>query len=80
MNVAPCSNCGVQHGAIHEDHCSIHDSPLRRHLKQPPPLGWRCPVCGRGLAPHVSVCDCTTSLELLDCLSKLDVEHPPPEA
>ena len=49
-----------------------------RNLEQP--LGWRCPVCGRGLAPHVSVCDCTTSLELLDCLSKLDVEHPPPEA
>lgn len=23
-----------------------------------PPLGWRCPVCGRGLAPHVTVCPC----------------------
>ena len=22
------------------------------------PLGWRCPVCSRGLAPHVSECSC----------------------
>ncbi|KKK99115.1 hypothetical protein LCGC14_2635960, partial [marine sediment metagenome] len=22
------------------------------------PLGWRCPLCKRGLAPHVSECSC----------------------
>ena len=23
-----------------------------------PPLGWRCPCCGRGLAPDVKECSC----------------------
>lgn len=27
-----------------------------RHLGLP--KGWRCPVCGRGNAPHVSTCSC----------------------
>ena len=26
-----------------------------------PPIqqGWKCPVCGRGNAPHISTCSCT---------------------
>ena len=25
------------------------------------PLGWRCPVCGKGLAPQLTVCPCEGS-------------------
>jgi hypothetical protein len=35
------------------DPCTC-DKPFGNML----PLGWRCPVCGRGLAPHVSECPC----------------------
>ncbi len=27
------------------------------------PLGWRCPVCGRGLAPDVKECSCDEDLD-----------------
>ena len=36
-------------------------------MYDPTPLGWRCPNCSKGLAPHVTVCPCvpiTTSDEL----------------
>ncbi len=36
----------------------------RVEVELPLPLGWRCPVCKRGLAPHVSECSCTEVLRL----------------
>ena len=44
----PCGLCQAETIIVHEDYC---------HLYQPP-LGWRCPVCGRGLAPDVKECSC----------------------
>ena len=26
--------------------------------KPPEPVGWQCPRCGRGVAPHKDYCDC----------------------
>lgn len=31
-------------------------------------MGWRCPNCGKGLAPHVTVCPCT------DVITGFDVD------
>lgn len=26
-------------------------------MAKPPPVGWCCPVCGRGISPTVTTCD-----------------------
>ena len=59
-----------------------------------PPLGWRCPVCGRGLAPDVRECSCIKALDkILGAIENTDFDisqvrvvsdifedGPPPEA
>ncbi len=46
-------------------------------------LGWRCPVCGRGLAPNVKECSCKKvkrSGVLDDSLAWIYEDFTPPEA
>ena len=42
-------------------------------LKYERPLGWRCPVCKRGLAPHVTVCPCFDDEMRRRTVSNIDV-------
>jgi rubrerythrin len=30
----------------------------QKRKSEKPPLGWRCPVCGKGLGPQVAKCSC----------------------
>lgn len=58
------------------------------HIKFSPDdlaLGWRCPVCGRGLAPHISECPCVGRGWMIgDDLAHIkfspDDDYEPPEA
>lgn len=45
-----CPNCGGHYGM-----CTDHT--VCRHCNCPP-VGWKCPVCGAGLAPTTSRCPC----------------------
>ena len=50
--------------------------------KPEPPLGWRCPVCGRGLAPEVKECSCVKvrrSGVLEDSLAWIYEDFTPPK-
>ncbi len=38
--------------------------PLTHCICGKKPLGWLCPKCKRGLAPHVTVCPCEEDVEL----------------
>lgn len=58
--VTHCTVCGKQHEitAVSSDgkcsSCSL--KPAGAATK--PPIGWVCPVCGRGVSPWHSVCYC----------------------
>jgi len=45
-----CASCGGHHGM-----CTDHTACLRCKC---PPVGWKCPVCGAGLAPTTARCPC----------------------
>jgi uncharacterized OB-fold protein len=49
-------------------------------LEEKTPLGWRCPVCGRGLAPHVSECSCVLKADWDDLEKQRMYIFDPPEA
>lgn len=40
--------------------------------------GWECPVCGKGLAPHVNECDCVKAEKPLSVPSVWPVYPQPP--
>lgn len=42
--VTHCGNCGEELGVT--------------MITSEPPVGWECPVCHRGVAPHVPLCPC----------------------
>ena len=47
------------------------------------PLGWRCPVCGKSVAPDVKECSCLKARRsgvLEDSLSWIYEDFTPPEA
>ena len=44
------------------------------------PMGWCCPVCGRGLAPHVNECSCVdNSVNILERMKHLGIIRTPKE-
>ena len=41
--------------------------------KQATPVGWICPVCGRGLAPWINQCPCFRNTAVLNVILPEDV-------
>ena len=51
-----CSECKNTYNSYHINIPNNCDIPLPQGFGKPE--GWICPVCGRGVAPHVDVCPC----------------------
>jgi hypothetical protein len=47
-----CDNCGGNYGM-----CTDHSACQTCRC---PPMGWKCPVCGAGLAPTTARCPCVS--------------------
>lgn len=62
--MATCNGCGRETywmfwmGPDNEMRCS---DCYRRMTEEAGPVGWVCPICGRGVSPYTQVCDCTPS-------------------
>lgn len=42
----------------HEFGCALAGPLSTPPVHAPPPVGWICPVCGAGMAPHEKRCPC----------------------
>jgi rubredoxin len=49
-----CPFCNLTTGGEHEEHCPLRSTVQRNSV----PLGWICPVCGRGNSPFTPTCPC----------------------
>lgn len=65
MNFVPCPYCEVDTAGQHRYGCPCRDeaATYTHTVYAPPPVGWRCPVCGRGNAPSQPFCPCVAALE-----------------
>ena len=61
-SIVTCANCGgyvippeMWHGTIPPRMCSCISKEANKNY------GWICPNCGKGIAPHISSCDCKNS-------------------
>lgn len=55
--------------------CPLAD---RAHVHVTPQVGWRCPNCGAGVAPQVSVCpQCNPSEAVRDVVHELKMNRKP---
>ena len=67
----PCQECGNADRPIggllqHHSWC-IMASKIQ--------IGWKCPNCGKGLAPHVSECSCSERHHIMSYLGRLYSEY-----
>jgi hypothetical protein len=58
--------------AILDDNYISYDERVRAEASLC--LGWRCPVCGRGLAPDVKECSCVPKKDILDHIDEFFAE------
>jgi DNA-directed RNA polymerase subunit RPC12/RpoP len=59
-----CLRCGWQHkleaGDFAVAHCSQCGEEMGVTMTSfQPEVGWKCPVCGKGVSPKVDTCHCT---------------------
>ena len=46
--------------------CTLNNNRGYEYYNEKQPIGWRCPNCGKGLAPHINECSCIGSLVEID--------------
>ena len=61
-----CEYCG----GLADDEGFLYHVPGCGRPRNRAPLGWRCPVCGKGLAPDVKECSCSEERHLKSYLGR----------
>lgn len=62
-----CPYCYLDTAGHHQPSCPYWKPfySVEKDIAQlPAPLGWICPVCGKGMSPFVTECDCVHPAQL----------------